>query len=239
MTGAQTNQSAARIRDAQAGDKAAMDELVRGNLALVKFVVKRFQGSGRDFDDLYQMGCMGLVKAISRFDPSFGVRFSTYAVPVILGEIRRYLRDDAPIRVSRSIQDNARKIRAFCDQYEAQHQKTPTLTEMAQGAGLSREDVVLALDAAKPPRSLSEPIGEDGHLALEDTVGEDNMPDIDRRILLGQLLATLSVKEREILTRRYFDRQTQSQVALAFGMTQVQVSRLEGRLLKRLREIAV
>ena len=234
------NQSQTRqlILAAQQGDAQAMTCLVEDNLALVKYVVKRFQDAGRDWEDLYQMGCMGLVKAIRGFNPDFPVCFSTYAVPVILGEAKRFLRDDAPLRVARSIKENARRLRAFIQQSQAQTGRTPTLAEMAEGAGLSREDALLALESLRPTRSLSEPVGREGGLTLGDTLGEDRMEEVDRRLLIHQLLATLDDREREILVRRYFDRQTQSQIASAFGMTPVQVSRLESKLLKRLRETA-
>ena len=234
------NQSQTRVllEQAQQGDAQAMSTLVEDNLALVKYVVKRFQGTGRDWDDLYQLGCMGLVKAIRGFNTDFEVRFSTYAVPVILGEVRRFLRDDAPMRIARSIKENARRIYAFVEERQAQTGSTPTLSEMAEATGLSREDALLALESMRPTRSLSEPVGRDGSLTLGDTVGEDRMEEVDKRLLIQQLLATLDDKEREILVRRYFDHQTQSQIASAFGMTQVQVSRLESKLLKRLREAA-
>lgn len=234
------NQSQTRqlLQRAQQGDAQAMSDLVEDNLALVKYVVRRFQGAGRDWEDLYQLGCMGLVKAIRGFNTDFEVCFSTYAVPVILGEVRRFLRDDAPMRVARSIKENARRIYAFVEEAQAQTGRTPTLGEMAEATGLSREDALLALGSLRPTRSLSEPVGRDGGMTLADTVGEDRMEEVDRRLLIEQLLATLDDREREILVRRYFDRQTQSQIASAFGMTQVQVSRLESKLLKRLREAA-
>lgn len=226
------------VRNAQAGDKQAMDEMVRSNLALVRFVAKRFRGAGREAEDIFQYGCMGLVKAIRHFNPAFSVQFSTYAVPVILGEIRRYLRDDGPMRVARSIKDNARRIAGFTERYEREQQRTPTLLEIAEATGLSAEDALLALDSLRPTRSLSEPIGTDDHLTLGDTVGEDRTEEIDRRILVSQLLQTLPPREREILLRRYRDGLTQTQVGQAFGMSQVQVSRLESKLLRQLREAA-
>ncbi|MEF9972740.1 MAG: sigma-70 family RNA polymerase sigma factor [Clostridia bacterium] len=234
----QANQSKALIERAQSGDSEAMSQMVEGNLALVKYVVKRFQGVGRDWDDLYQLGCMGLVKAIRNFNTAFDVRFSTYAVPVILGEVRRFLRDDGPIRVSRSIKDNARKIAGYIEQIEREHGRTPTLSEMADALGIDREEALLAFDSLRPTRSLSEPVGVDGTMTLGDTVGEDRMYEVDQRLLIEQLLGTLSDVEREVLTRRYFGLETQSQIAGTFGMTQVQVSRLEAKLLKRLRDIA-
>lgn len=231
------NGSKALIEQAQTGDPEAMKRMVEDNLALVKYVVKRFQGVGRDWDDLYQLGCMGLVKAVKNFDTSYDVKFSTYAVPVILGEVRRFLRDDGPMRISRSIKDNARKISQYLHVCEIEG-RVPTIMDIAEHAEIDREEAVLALDSLRPARSLSEPIGTDGNLTLGDTVGEDQTHVIDRRIELEQLLAVLDERERKLLIRRYYDRWTQSQIAGEFGMTQVQVSRMESKLLKRLREIA-
>lgn len=217
----------------------AMDQMVSANLALVKFVVKRYIGRGLEYDDLYQLGCMGLVKAIKNFNTEYQVRFSTYAVPVILGEIRRYLRDNCLIRVSRSIRENALRIHRFREVFERDHARDPTLEEVAEALGLSREDALLALDSLMPTRSLSEPVGGDGSgLTLGDTVGEDPTASIDDNIALSQMLSGLSETERIVLTRRYLSSHTQSHIAKDLGMTQVQVSRMEGRILKRLREMA-
>ncbi|MDO4548863.1 MAG: sigma-70 family RNA polymerase sigma factor, partial [Clostridia bacterium] len=144
------NQSNALITRAQSGDAGAMAEMVENNIALVKFVIKRFTNAGRDWEDMYQLGCMGLVKAIRNFDISIGVRFSTYAVPVILGEVRRFMRDDGPMRVSRSIRDNARAIAAYCEKAESESGTRPSIDDIAANVGLSREDVILAIDSLKP-----------------------------------------------------------------------------------------
>lgn len=236
----QLNQSQVRdyIEKAQQGDPEAMSQLVQDNLALVKYAVKRYQGPGREWEDLYQLGCLGLVKAIRNFDLSYPVRFSTYAVPLILGEVRRYLRDEGPMRISRTIRENARRIAEYIKTSQAQTGKSPTLEEMARAAGLSQEETLLALESLRPARYLSEPVGSQEGITLADTVGEDKTDEVDRKLLVEQLLSTLDDKERQILMKRYFDRQTQSQIAASFGMTQVQVSRLENRVLKKLREKA-
>lgn len=223
------------ILRAQQGDRAAMDQMVTENLALVKYVVKRYMNRGREYDDLYQLGCLGLVKAIKNFNMDYDVRFSTYAVPVILGEIRRFLRDDGLVRVSRSIKENAQRIYRYIEEYEGQFGVEPSIDQIAETLMLSREDALLALNSARPPRSLSEHIGEDGALTLQDTVGEDRQEEIDRRIELERLLKTLPEKERQILIRRYFDQHTQTEIAGDYGMTQVQISRLESRIIGRLR----
>ena len=231
------HESMALLRKAQSGDESALALMVSENLALVKFVVKRYLGRGVEYDDLFQLGSLGLVKAIKNFNTGFDVRFSTYAVPVILGEVRRFLRDSGPVRVSRGIRENAMKIHRFREAYEREHGREPTLDAIAAGLCMDREDALLALDSMLPMRSFSEPIGAgDGLLTLGDTVGCDPTEGIDERIALGQLLSSLNEKERIILERRYFSRHTQSAIAADLGMTQVQVSRMEGRLLKRLRQ---
>lgn len=224
------------ILKAQAGDKQAMDDMVRDNLALVKYVVRRYMNRGREYDDLFQLGCLGLVKSIRNFNTEYGVRFSTYAVPVIMGEIRRFLRDDGLIRVSRSIKENAQRVFQFAEEYEDVNGREPTMDEISSELGLSREDALLAINSAKPVRSLSEPIGEDGALTLQDTVGEDKSGEVDQRIELERMLNTLPEFEREILIKRYYQHQTQNQIAMDLSMTQVQVSRLESKILRRLRE---
>ena len=226
------------IERAQAGDPQAMDALVRTHLALVKYVVRRYLNRGREYDDLYQMGCLGLVKAIRNFDTSYEVRFSTYAVPVILGEIRRFLRDDAPVRVSRSIKENAVKVYRYIEEYEARNHKEPGLDEIASGLSLSREDALLALDSTRPTRSFSEPVAGDGSLTLGDTLGEDTTDKIDDKLTVDGMLKKLDDRERTIVLRRYFAHHTQAEIAQDFGMTQVQVSRLESKIIARLRREA-
>lgn len=222
------------IVSAQAGDRAAMEQMTLRHDALVKFVVRRFSGRGAEADDLYQLGRLGLVKAIRNFDTRYDVRFSTYAVPLIMGEIRRFLRDDGQIHVSRSIRQNAQRIQAYC---QACGEEAPPVEQIAQALGLSGEDVLLAIEAAQRPRSLSEPLGEDG-LLLEDVLGKDDTERTLERIELSRLLNLLSEREREVIMRRYYRDETQAVVARALGMTQVQVSRLESRIIRRLREEA-
>ena len=226
------------IERAQAGDPQAMDALVRTHLALVKYVVRRYLNRGREYDDLYQMGCLGLVKAIRNFDTSYDVRFSTYAVPVILGEIRRFLRDDAPVRVSRSIKENAVKVYRYIEEFEARNHKEPGLDEIASALSLSREDALLALDSTRPTRSFSEPVAGDGNLTLGDTLGEDTTQRMDDKLTVDGMLKKLDDRERAIMLRRYFSHHTQSEIAQDFGMTQVQVSRLESKIIARLRREA-
>ena len=224
-----------KLLRAHAGDAQAREELISENLALVRFLVKRFAGRGADMEDLFQYGCMGLIMAIDRFDPSFSLRFSTYAVPVILGEIRRFLRDDGPIHVSRTIHENARRVARFCDEWRAGHGETPDVGCVAEALALSREDVVLALNARSRVRSLSEPIGGEGDLRLMDVLGAEPMRDIDSRLTLAKLLRDLPDDERTLIVRRYFKSHTQTEIARDMGISQVQVSRLESRILKKMR----
>lgn len=223
---------------AHEGDAHAREELVEENLALVRYLVKRFIGRGVDSEDLFQYGCIGLLKAIDRFDPEYEVQFSTYAVPVILGEIRRYLRDDGPIHVSRTIHDNARRIELFCSEWRESRCEEPGVNEVADGLNMSREDVLLAVNARNRVRSLNEPIGSEGDLRLMDVIGNEPMKDIDSRLTLAKLLRDLPAEERILIVRRYFNSHTQTDIARDMGISQVQVSRMESRIIKKLRALA-
>ena len=181
---------------------------------------------------------MGLIKAIDRFDASFGVRFSTYAVPVILGEVRRYLRDNGAVHVSRTIHDNAVRIERFREQYRSENNKEPALSEISTGTGLDAENVLLAVNACARVRSLSEPVDGEGSLRLMDTLGTDPMAEVDSRLMLRSLLQELAPEERSIIIRRYFRHHTQTQIAKDMGISQVQVSRMEGKILQRMRSRA-
>ena len=227
-----------KLARAQAGDARAREELIRENLALVKYVVKRFAGRGAEFEDLYQYGCMGLVKAVDRFDPAFGVQFSTYAVPVIMGEIRRFLRDDGPIHVSRTINERARRVDAFTQAFECERGRQPSVREIAEGLGMDGGDVLLALNARRGVRSLNEPVGREGDLRLMDVLGTEPMEAVDKRLTLSKLLRDLTEEERVLIVRRYFKSHTQTQIARDMGISQVQVSRMESRILGRMRKLA-
>lgn len=239
MNAGQYQSTREKLERARAGDERAREELVEENIALVRYLVKRFIGRGAETEDLFQYGCIGLLKAIDRFDPDYPVQFSTYAVPVILGEIRRFLRDDGPIHISRTIHDNARRVAAFRQEWLTAHGCEPKLDEIAQALSLSQEDVVMALNAPGRVRSLSEPIaGGDGDLRLMDVLGSEPMREVDSRITLSQLLRDLSDEERTLIVRRYFKSHTQSEIARDMGISQVQVSRLESRILKKMRAAA-
>ena len=227
-----------KLKRARDGDSQAREEVVKENLALVKFIVKRFAGRGAEFDDLFQYGCMGLLKAVDRFDPGYSVKFSTYAVPVIMGEIRRFLRDDGPIHISRTINERARRVDAFERQFQMDNQRAPGLEEIAEALDMDRGDVVLALNSRGRVRSLNEPVGTNGDARLMDVLGSETMAAVDRRLTLAKLLRDLPPEDRALIVRRYFQSHTQTQIARDMGVSQVQVSRMENRILKRMRLMA-
>lgn len=227
-----------KLARARAGDSQAREEVVAENLALVKYLVKRFAGRGAEYDDLFQYGCMGLLKAVDRFDPDYPVQFSTYAVPVILGEMRRFLRDDGPVHISRTIHERARKIDDYIREYAQAHRREPDIGEIADALGMERGDVLLALNSRNRVRSLNEPVGTSGDLRLMDVLGRETMGRVDARLTLAKLLRDLPEADRALIVRRYFDHHTQAQIARDMGTSQVQVSRMESRILKRMREMA-
>ena len=214
------------------GDREALETMMLRHDALVHYVVKRFEGRGREKDDLIQLGRLGLMKAIRNFDAAtYQVRFSTYAVPLIMGEIRRFLRDDNQVHVARSIRENSVRLARLREELG----ENMPLDDLARRLNISREDALLAMEAGYGVRSLSEPLGEDGSLLLQDTIGEDNTAELLARLDLEKMLSSLPPQERELIRRRYFLDQTQTSIAAELGMTQVQISRMESRILKRLR----
>ncbi len=221
------------------GERSARDQLVQGNLRLVLSVIQRFNNRGEYVDDLFQVGCIGLMKAIDNFDLSQNVKFSTYAVPMIIGEIRRYLRDNNPIRVSRSLRDIAYKALQVRDQLVARYAKEPTITEIAQELNLPREEVVYALDALQEPMSLFEPIYHDGGdpIFVMDQISDEKHRDAEwlEGISIREAMQKLNDREKLILTLRFFEGRTQMEVADEIGISQAQVSRLEKAALKHMR----
>ena len=223
-----------------AGDKAARDEFVQGNLRLVLSVIQRFAARGENADDLFQVGCIGLMKAIDNFDVSQNVRFSTYAVPMIIGEIRRYLRDNNAIRVSRSLRDIAYKALKLRDQLADRLGREPDVSELAAGLHVPREDVVFALEAIQDPISLFEPVFNDGGDALYimDQITDEKRPDVRwlDHIGIKEAMNRLSDREQHILRLRFFQGRTQMEVAGEIGISQAQVSRLEKNALEHMRK---
>lgn len=228
-----------QLRIAQAGDKAAREQLVQENIGLVKSIVSRYTARGVDKEDLYQIGMVGLLKAIDYFDLKYDVRFSTYAVPMIAGEIRRFLRDDGTVKVSRSIKDNRVIVNRSKEQLMEKLGREPTIKEIVEDAGLSMEDVLLAVNSAQEVTSLQQTIydGDGSSIRLMDRLsarsGEGDAS-LDR-MMLADSLSALEQKERELIVLRFYYDQTQSQIAKRMGVSQVQVSRLEKRILKKMR----
>ena len=221
----------ALLRRTKEGDQAARQELIEGNLRLVLSVIQRFSSRGENADDLFQVGCVGLIKAIDNFDINQPVRFSTYGVPMIIGEIRRYLRDNSAIRVSRSMRDGAYRVLQGRDRYLAEHQKGPTVEQIAQELDIPREEVVFAMDAIVDPVSLYEPVYSDGGdaICVMDQVRDTKNTDEDwtDRIALKEAIKRLDPRERRILSLRFYEGKTQMEVSAEVGISQAQVSRLE------------
>jgi RNA polymerase sporulation-specific sigma factor len=225
----------------KAGDMEAREEFIQGNLRLVLSIIQRFNRRGENVDDLFQVGCIGLIKAIDNFDLSQNVRFSTYAVPMIIGEIRRYLRDNNSIRVSRSLRDVAYKALQARDQLVNKNLKEPTINEIAKELDLPKEEVVFALDAIQDPISLFEPIYHDSGDAIYvmDQVKDEKSEDEVwlREIALREAINKLNQREKLILNLRFYEGKTQMEVAEEIGISQAQVSRLEKNALKQMRKL--
>ena len=227
---------------AKEGDKEAKEELVNNNLGLVHHIVKRFVGRGVDAEDLFQIGSIGLLKAIEHFDMQFGVQFSTYAVPMIQGEIKRFMRDDGMIKVSRSIKENSFKINKAVNEYIQKFGKEPTVMTLCEATGLNPEDIVMAMEATTDVESIYKTVtnceGSEQFL-VDKLIGEKNEDEkIVNNVMLAQLMDTLGTMEKELLRLRYFEDKTQVQVAGILGVSQVQVSRLEKKILMGLRKVA-
>ena len=224
----------------KAGDLKAREQFIQGNLRLVLSIIQRFNRRGEHVDDLFQVGCIGLIKAIDNFDLSQNVRFSTYAVPMIIGEIRRYLRDNNSIRVSRSLRDIAYKALHAREQLIYRNSKEPTIYEIAEELNLPKEDVVFALEAIQEPISLFEPIFHDSGDAIfvMDQVKDDKTGDEIwlREIALREAMAKLNSREKQILNLRFYEGKTQMEVAGEIGISQAQVSRLEKNALRQMRK---
>lgn len=219
------------LRKTKSGDQEARRQLIEGNLRLVLSIIQRFASRGENADDLFQVGCVGLIKAIDNFDVDKPVRFSTYGVPMIIGEIRRYLRDNSAIRVSRSMRDTAYRVLQVRDRFIAENQREPTVEQIAKELDIPREEVVFAMDAIVDPVSLYEPVYDHGGDAicvmdqLRDT--RDTDEDWTDRIALKEAMKRLDPRERRILSLRFYEGKTQMEVSAEVGISQAQVSRLE------------
>ncbi len=227
------------LKKARAGDKKARDELIRGNLRLVLSVIQKFTSRGENADDIFQVGCIGLIKAIDNFNLDLGVMFSTYGVPMIIGEIRRYLRDNSPVRVSRSIRDTAYKVLQMKEKLINENQREPTVEEISEALGIKREDVVIAMDAIVDPVSLYEPIYNESGDAVcgMDQIGDTKNTDESwlEQIAISEAISRLSDREKHILSLRFYEGKTQMQVAQEVGISQAQVSRLEKNAINQIK----
>lgn len=224
------------IKEAQNGSDEARDEVVLGNLKLVLSVIKKFNNRGENLDDLFQVGCLGLIKAIDNFDFSHGVKFSTYAVPMIIGEIRRYLRDNSKIRISRSLKDIAYKSLQFKEKYLREHEKEPTIEEIAKELMVEPIDIVVAIEAVQEPISIYTPIFNNGgdEIYLIDQITDEKNSEEKRlnRIIIEEGINKLNNRLKNIIYERYYEGKTQMEIAEEIGISQAQVSRLEKSALK-------
>ena len=229
------------IRLAKSGNEESKSILIENNILLVKSIVNRFRNKGVDYDDLIQIGSLGLLKAIYNFNENYEVKFSTYAVPLIIGEIKRFLRDDGEIKVSRIIKYNLYKINKFIEDYQYKNGNEPTIEDISKSLSISVDDVVLALDSNKIPVSLYETVDdgqEKSQELIEKIPSKESEDDVVNKIYVKNLLNNLNEREKQIIVLRYFRDKTQGEVAKILGVSQVQVSRLESKILLRLKEFA-
>ncbi len=227
------------VRSAKAGDNKAKEALIEHNVSLVKCIVKRYLGKGVDYDDLFQIACIGFLKAIAGFDESFGVKFSTYAVPMIAGEIKRFMRDDGSVKVSRAMKQTAKEMNAFVEEYTLAHGKQPQISVIAEKFGLDEAETVFVMGSSKMPVSLySGTDYKDGKARelVETLPAEDRQEDWLDKMLLRGAIDELPEREKKIIVLRYFRDMTQSEVAEKIGVSQVQVSRIESRIIKEFKE---
>ncbi len=229
------------LSEIKQGNSNAREKFIKGNLRLVLSVIQRFGGRGENVDDLFQVGCVGLIKAIDNFDMSLNVQFSTYAVPMIIGEIRRYLRDNNMVRVSRSVRDLAYKVIQYKEKIIKETQKEPTIEEIAKALEVEKEDVVFSLDAIQSPVSLQEPVYNDGtdSIYVMDQISDSKNTEDGwaENLSLTEAMKRLNPREKMIVAKRFFDGRTQMEVAEEIGISQAQVSRLEKSAIDRIRKL--
>ena len=223
---------------AKQGDDLAKEQLITINSPLIKSIVKRYVNKGVEYDDLYQLGALGFVKAINNYDANFNVKFTTYAVPMIAGEIKRFLRDDGSVKVSRSIKYNAIQIKNFLQEYKRQHNDNPTLETISKALNIEINDVVLAMEANTMPLSIDEKFsGEEDDVSIGDKISDnfsvENMLD---KLTLREMIKKLSKREKQVIIMRYYLDKTQSEIAKELGVSQVQISRIENKVLLELKD---
>ena len=228
------------IQKCQDGDKDAKDLLVKANIGLVAVIVKKFLNRGYEYEDLFQIGCIGLIKALKNFDSSFNVKFSTYAVPMIMGEIKRFIRDDGPIKVSRNMKETAKKIKIVKEQLTKSKGREVTIEEIAHELSITTEDVIFSLESLNAPEYLYDTIHQDdgSPVLLIDKISEekDYGTDVVDKVALKEIINNLDAKSRQIIILRYFKDMTQNQIADMLGISQVQVSRIEKKVLDFMRQ---
>ena len=226
------------VKKAQQGDQEAKSVLIEENSPLIKSVIKRFRDKGVEYDDLYQLGCIGFLKAIKNFKSEFGVKFSTYVVPMVIGEIKRFMRDDGSIKVSRALKTLNLQINRYMEEFSKEKQRVPTIEELAKHFNIEQQEIILAMDSAKMPLSLYTPIEDESEsLSLIDRIEsqvDENSKMIDNLALI-EMVKKLDYRDRKIILLRYYFDKTQSEIAKELNISQVQVSRLENKILLNLR----
>ena len=227
------------VRRAKLGDESSKEIIFKNNELLLKSIIRRFKGKGVEYDDLYQIASIGLLKAIVNFDESFNVKFSTYTVPMVIGEIKRYMRDNGAVKVSRSLKILANKINKYAQEYQTKHNESPSIESLAKVFCVSQEDIVLALDSIRMPLSLYDKCDDEKESGLElidklaDKANED---DLIEKIELDTVLNGLNERERKIMVLRFYRDKTQTEVAQTLGVSQVQISRLESKIIEKMRK---
>lgn len=225
------------IRKAKQGDENAKETIFQNNAPLIKSIVKRFKNKGVEYDDLFQIASIGFLKAVNNFDESFGVKFSTYTVPMIIGEIKRYIRDNGAIKVSRTLKILANKINKYIDEFQSENGEAPSIEVIAEKFKISSEEVVIALDSAKMPLSIYDKFDDedDGQELIEKIPYVDNEETMITKIHISNIIEQLEEREKKIIILRYFRDKTQSEIAETLGVSQVQVSRLENKIIDKIR----
>jgi len=225
------------IRRAKSGDKKAQEEIYLNNIPLIKSIISRFKNKGIEYDDLFQIGSIGFMKAINNFDESFGVRFSTYSVPMIIGEIKRYIRDNGAIKISRSVKILASKVNRYIEEYQSSHSEKITIKQLAEKFSVTEDEIVVALDCSKMPVSIYDKYEEDeeGQELIDKIPTGETEENLVDKIQLVSIIEKLSERERKIIILRYFRDKTQSEIAETLGVSQVQVSRLENKIIDKIR----
>lgn len=225
------------VRKAKSGDENAKEIIFVNNAPLIKSIIRRFKGKGVEYDDLYQIASIGFLKAINNYDESFGVKFSTYTVPMVVGEIKRYMRDNGAIKVSRTLKILANKINRFIDEYQTEKNDSPGVELISKKFGITEEEVVVALDSSKMPLSIFDKFEDedDGQELIDKIPYCDNEEKLLNKLQISKALSELSERERKIIVLRYYKDKTQSEIAESLGVSQVQVSRLENKIIEKIR----